>query len=170
MHILSCHLICSKYFYYLLQSFFICSNYFLIAASLFNLQQLFYLQDIPFGPPYFKVPLIQIGIYLKPQINYCHRFFLHEWTFRSHETNESAHLNRIFFKLLSQCLFVVHYGNSLVYAFAELSIEQSNTQNIFYILYANFCPHQASNRFVLNRCVCRFESVWLMSISPVIMS
>ena len=33
VHILSCHLICSNYFYYLLQLFFICRNYFLFAAT-----------------------------------------------------------------------------------------------------------------------------------------
>ena len=43
-------------------------------------------------------------------------------------------------------------------------------QDSFNILYANFCPHKATNRFVLNRCFCRFESVWLMPIPPMIMS
>ena len=38
----------------------------------------------------FKAPLTQIGIYLNPHINFYRRFFLHEWSFRSHETNESA--------------------------------------------------------------------------------
>ena len=59
----------------------------------------------------------------------------------------------------------LHHGNSLVYAFAEVSIEQTMKQDIFNNLYANFCPHKTTNRFVLNRCVCRFESVWLMPIS-----
>ena len=36
-----------------------------------------------------------------------------------------------FLNCFSQCLFVVHSGNSLVYAFAEISIEQTNTQDIF---------------------------------------
>ena len=43
--ILSCHLICSNYF-------FICCNYFLFAGTTFYLQQLFYLQHVPCGPPY----------------------------------------------------------------------------------------------------------------------
>ena len=50
MCILSCHLICSNYFFHLLQLFYICSNYFLFAATLFILQQLFYLQHVPCGP------------------------------------------------------------------------------------------------------------------------
>ena len=37
-------------------------------------------------------PLTQIGIYLNPHINFLSSFFffLHEWSFRSDETNESA--------------------------------------------------------------------------------
>ena len=98
-------------------------------------------------------------------------FFLHEWSFRSHETNESADCETAYFWNCSpKWLFAVHHGNSLVYAFAEVSIEQTMTQDSFNILYANFCPHKATNRFVLNRCLCRFESVWLMPISPMIMS
>ena len=45
--ILSCHLICSNYF-------FICCNYFLFAGTTFYLQQLFYLQHVPCGPPYYQ--------------------------------------------------------------------------------------------------------------------
>ena len=93
------------------------------------------------------------------------------WSFRLHETNESADRETAsFWNCSPQCLFAVHHGNSLVYAFAEVSIEQTMTQDSFNILYSNFCPHKATNRFVLNRCLCRFESVWLMPISPMIMS
>ena len=53
VRILSCHLVCSNNLFYLLQSFFICSNFILFAATLFNLQQLFYLQHVPCGPPYY---------------------------------------------------------------------------------------------------------------------
>ena len=58
VRIISCHLICSNCFYLQqiffcsLQLFFICSNYFLFAATSFVLQQLFYLQHVPCGPPY----------------------------------------------------------------------------------------------------------------------
>ena len=50
---LSYHLICSNYFLYPLQLCFICSNYFLFAATLFILQQLFYLLHVPCGSPYY---------------------------------------------------------------------------------------------------------------------
>ena len=71
-------------------------------------------------------------------------FFLHEWSFRSDETNESADRETASFLNCSpQCLFAVHHGNSLVYAFAEVSIEQTMTQDSFNILYANFCPYKA---------------------------
>ena len=87
------------------------------------------------------------------------------------ETNESADCETAsFWNCPPKCLFAVHHGNSLVYAFAEVSVELTMKQDSFYILYANFCPHKATNRFVLNRCLCRFESVWLMPISPMIMS
>ena len=52
VRILSCHLICRNNFFYLLQLFFVCSDYFLFGATLFGLQQLFYLQHVPCGPPY----------------------------------------------------------------------------------------------------------------------
>ena len=49
-------------------------------------------------------------------------FFLHEWSFRSHETNESADRETASFLNCSpQWLFAVHHGNSLIYAFAEVS-------------------------------------------------
>ena len=63
VRILSCHLICSNYFFYLLQLFFICNNFFLFAAFSFNLQQLFYLQHVPCGPPYVMMSLPLIGTY-----------------------------------------------------------------------------------------------------------
>ena len=45
---------------------------------------------------------------------------------------------RIFLNCSPQCLFAVHHGNSLVYAFTEVSIEQTMKQDNFYILYAKF--------------------------------
>ena len=49
-------------------------------------------------------------------------FFLHEWSFRSHETNESADRETAsFWNCSPQWLFAVHHGNSLIYAFAEVS-------------------------------------------------
>ena len=112
------------------------------------------------------------NIHLRPRY-YKHKsqhiwiriLILHEWSFRSHETNESADRETAsFLNCFPKWLFAVHHGNSLVYAFAEVSIEQTMKQDSFNILYANFCPHKATNRFVLKRCLCRFESVWLMPI------
>ena len=49
-------------------------------------------------------------------------FLWHEWSFRSHETNESADRETASFLNCSlQWLFAVHHGNSLIYAFAEVS-------------------------------------------------
>ena len=49
-------------------------------------------------------------------------FFLHEWSFRSHETNESADRETAsFWNCSPQWFFAVHHGNSLIYAFAEVS-------------------------------------------------
>ena len=38
--------------FYLQQLYLTCKNFILFAATLFNLQQLFYLQHVPCGPPY----------------------------------------------------------------------------------------------------------------------
>ena len=98
-------------------------------------------------------------------------FFLHEWSFRSDETNESADRETASFLNCSpQCLFAVHHGNSLVYAFAEVSIEQ--WRKTFFYFVCKFLPSQSKKHvfFFLNGCICRFESVWLMPITPMIMS
>ena len=44
------------------------------------------------------------------------------WSFRLHETNESADRETAsFWNCSPQWLFAVHHGNSLIYAFAEVS-------------------------------------------------
>ena len=68
------------------------------------------------------------------------------------KTNESADRETASFLNCSpQCLFAVHHGNSLVYAFAEVSIEQ--WRKTFFYFVCKFLPSQ-SNRHV-------FFSEWM---------
>ena len=71
-------------------------------------------------------------IYLNPHINFYHRFFFTWWSYRSHETNESADRETAsFWNCSPQWLFAVHHGNSLVYAFAEVSTVLIFSMQIF---------------------------------------
>ena len=96
VRILSCHLICSNYFFYLLQLFFICNNYFLFAAFSFNLQQLFYLQHVPCGPPYVMMSLPLIGTYFSVF------FFLHSHWFTLRTDWRKSDSSEIFFNKCAQ--------------------------------------------------------------------